>query len=415
MDVRGVREHYENRRQLLEITYGMEEYGVYVRKDRLEDTVHDFKRRIKRSRELCEETYGGVINLNSSAQLSKFLFNTKEKGGLGLLPYTRTQTGWSTAKNDLEKLLDESRRGSPERVFLANLLTVKKYGKALDYLDQYERIADRDGIHPSFNITGTRTTRFSSSNPNAQNIGKRSTNIRGVFGPPPGRIWYAIDYENIELRIFAYSCGDERLIEAFEKGGSVHLVIAEQLWPELFVKLGPTEFKKTKQYGWTKNGNFALIYGAGIGRAETTYHVEGAYDRIREQFPLIDVFMREKAQESRDTGKVITLGGYPLVVARNEPHKAVNFFCQGSAGDAMNAAITRCDNYLLGTDGHMIMTIHDELVFDFPVEDDHEQMAIEVAARMELSGGDIELPTPVSIERITSSWADGVEVNLLAS
>ncbi len=226
-------------------------------------------------------------------------------------------------------------------------------------------------LYPSFNPTGTATTRLSSHDPNAQNISKQEDfNLREVFGPLPGREWFAIDYSNIELRIFAYESGDKRLIEAFEQGKSMHLVIGQVLHPKLFDKLGPDGFAKAQQYRWTKNGNFSLIYGAGVKKANATYRVPDAYAKIRKTLPLIDDFIKRKSGEAARKGYVETLGGYRLQVPPNEPHKAANYFVQGSAGWCMILALIRVDEYLrtLGDNYRMTMTIHDELRFGLPPE-----------------------------------------------
>lgn len=278
-------------------------------------------------------------------------------------------------------------------------------------------------LHPNFNITGTRTTRFSSHYPNAQNISKQERiNLRAVFGPRPGRIWYALDYSNIEMRIFAYQCGDQSLIDCFESGKKVHLVVCEVLYPDLYaacVRDGVSfnERYEDTLYQWVKNGNFSLIYGAGWRRADSTYRYKGAYDLIRNRLPLIDQFMREKEREGRETGQVLTLCGYPLQVASSEPHVAVNYFVQGSAGWCIVLAMNRIDDYLrdleaIYGDTHggyrMVMTIHDELVFDFPdLPHVETEIVPHIKGIMELSGRDIGVPTPAEVKRITDTWATG--------
>ncbi len=122
--------------------------------------------------------------------------------------------------------------------------------------------------------------------------------LRSVFGPAPGRVWYALDYENIELRIPAYESGEKEFIALFERPddppyfGSYHLLICHVLHPKLFeaCKDG-NEFKdadhyKSTWYQWTKNGNFAVLYGAveESGTADRAYHLEGAQGMIKARF-----------------------------------------------------------------------------------------------------------------------------------
>jgi DNA polymerase-1 len=95
----------------------------------------------------------------------------------------------------------------------------------------------RTVLHPSFNQTGTRTTRWSSSNPNGQNIGAGGKDafgvavddfcLRDVFGPPNGRVWFSADYSQLELRILAVLAQEEKLLRAFEEGQDIHTLTAD--------------------------------------------------------------------------------------------------------------------------------------------------------------------------------------------
>ncbi len=322
-------------------------------------------------------------------------------------------------------------------------------------------------VHTSFNITGTNETRDSSNGPNLQNVSKKGEfNLRYVFGPPPGKVWLCIDYDNIEMRIFAYSCGDQKLISAFEQGKSMHMVIAWQLWEPLLIQLcnqhhqqlhnqhirqlaavnaqtveqyfppesieaAVFDFQENyPQYGWTKNGNFSLIYGASKRRADNTYHRKGAYNLIRGGMPYIDSFMKEKFSEAESTGRVITLGGYPLSVPTSEPHKAVNYFVQGTAGIAMNYAMSRCKEYMRThlVSGNLnsadirefhqvklLMLIHDELVFELPdCVDDQALHSIAKGLKdtMETASEFVGVPLPASCKLVRSNWAEGSKLTI---
>ena len=148
-------------------------------------------------------------------------------------------------------------------------------------------------MHPSLNCCGTDTLRWSSSQPNEQNISKlEGFNLRYAFGPAPGREWWSLDAQNIELRITAYEADEEELVEVFlhpERPpyfGSYHLVVFDVLHPDLFAKHGESckNIFASTWYQWTKNGNFALIYGAQKETADRTYRVSGAYEKIRRRF-----------------------------------------------------------------------------------------------------------------------------------
>lgn len=423
MEEEGLLDLYHARRKLLPITYRMESRGMTFSSKKLQPTKAEYTEKSCKSRESCVRLAGPphtVKSLTSPTQLRSILF---DKYKLPVGKKTKSQKNYSTDKEVLAELLDKAKPGSTAHRFIENLLDTRGFATAVQYIESYEKFAKPCvthplywTLHPGFNISGTSTTRFSSGNPNAQNISKKEkANIRKIFGPLPGREWWAMDYSNIEMRIFAYASGDKRLIEAFESGFSVHLIFAEILWPKEYaecLKHG-WEFKdkyESTLYQWTKNGNFALIYGAGVKKANTTYHKDGAYDLIRKHLPLIDKFMKAKDHEARSKGYIECIGGYRLQVPEKKPHCAVNYFVQGTAGWCMINAMNRVDEYL-GTlpDHHLIMTIHDELDYDFPAKSPLKY-PYRCKQLMEMSGNDIGIPTPVDVERHVDNWAVGERI-----
>lgn len=132
-------------------------------------------------------------------------------------------------------------------------------------------------LHPNLNPTGTVGLRFSHTNPNSANVSKhKKTNLRKCFGPRDNRIWYSLDYTNIELVIPAEEVGETELVELFRYPdrapfyGSFHMVMFSALWPDLWAdalkRFGPegaAKFCKSEyedeEYQWTKNFDFACV------------------------------------------------------------------------------------------------------------------------------------------------------------
>lgn len=477
-------EVYEQRRQLLLPIYEMEHEGATFGVKRAKDMAARLTKEAGECQTQCyrlaKKSGGAIDNLNSDKQLQGLLFGT-----MGVKPGKRTKTGYATDAKTLEKLLART-KGAPHD-FILNLRGFRKREKAADYVSSYlvhgiqlpppkkgERGEPFGRLHFNVNPTGTNTTRFSSSDPNSQNISKQENeygdfNIRKVFGPVPGREWYSIDYSNIEMRIFAAASKDQGLIETFEKGYAVHCVFAKILWPKeyeecevqvakdlLLIKAGkfspdlisPEQTHKWRKltedlfkdrydstlYQWTKNGNFALIYGAQEDTADATYHRPGGRAAIMQYLPLVAEFMSLKEEEGKVHGYIRTLGagnvlngpehgggddapgGYKLWInPRAFPSPAANYFVQGTAGWCMVLAINRCYHYLtqlnrsLGlsySEGYkMIMTIHDEIVFDFPLHARNQDVARKLGKIMEQSGEDIGVVVPASIARHQTDWA----------
>lgn len=419
----GLWGQYQTRRKLLGRTFAMEGHGLTVATKRLNAMQGEYANEEQRSKELCFRFGGSGVDgttLRSPKQLQGLLYGT-----FGFKPVKTTKTGIATDAKTLAIVQDQKKPTSVAFQFIKHLLRSRKFGKMLEYLDGYEaygKAIDRDWlcIHPSFNTTGTKTTRFSSHNPNAQNISKQEAfNLRNVFGPMPGRIWYALDYENIEKRIPAFLCGEQELIDLFESGGSYHLLVASIVRPAMFKRLGPEGFKKTDEYRWIKNGNFAEQYSGGEVIVDKAFGVPGGYKMVKGRFKKINELSRKTYAFADKNGFVETLGGYRLQCPRMsnghvEWTKPFNYFIQGSAGDAMVLALIAVADYLfkLGPDYRIIMTIHDELVLDFPDRKDNLPKVRKVKALMEASGDVLGMPTPVDCDEIKTTWGSGKALTL---
>lgn len=404
-------EQYLVRCNLLEITYDMESRGISFKEDRRRTLYEMYSEGAKTAERRCiNRMEGRLTNLKSPKQLQAAVYTD-----LGCTPakFSRKSGNPSLDKDAVEHLLLTLDPRSKAYGFLSDLSAFRKQGKAAEALESYKFAAIDSRLYPNFNVTGSATTRLSSSNPNGQNISKREGfNLRYIFGPETGRVWYSYDYNNIELRIFSFVAGEDSFIKAFNAGESVHLLVAQELFPKEYAwceKHG-VSFKdkyESTLYQWVKNGNFSLIYGAGEAKADATYHLKGAYKRIRKRFKKIDSFMSHMHRQAKTQGYVECLGGYRLQVPSDGPHKAVNYFVQGSAGWAMEMAMCRTYDYLQSNkntvDCHMCMTIHDELNFDADISTPITVPST-LKLLMEKSGEDFSIPLPVEGSVITERW-----------
>jgi DNA polymerase I len=153
---------------------------------------------------------GSKVNIYSGQQLSTYLYKTK---GLRIPKETASGQG-STDEESLKKL------GIPE---LDTLLRIKKLKKIRDtYLKSFEREADDGGLHPFFNLHTVRSFRSSSDRPNFQNIPARDSEsvdiVRKAIYPREGHQLLEVDYSQLEVRIAASYCKDEKLIHDIIKG-----------------------------------------------------------------------------------------------------------------------------------------------------------------------------------------------------
>lgn len=349
---------------------------------------------------------------------------------------------------------------SDQHRFIQALRDKRSRDTALAYIESYrkfwrrvetDRTKDTLAVYPTLNPTGTATLRFTSSNPNEQQISKKEGfNLRECFGPAPGREWYSFDYENIELRIPAYKSGQKEFIDLFERSdeppyyGSNHLLIAHLLFPREFEQClrDGVSFKeryKATLYQRVKNGNFAVQYGAvdradGQGTADRTYGLAGAQAKIKARFAKQEAYNQACIRFAQKHGYVETLPdktvnphkGYPLLCTRTDyneilPTVPLNYVVQGTAMWCTRKAMIRVDEFFSRLNRgekfagrtwpggyYLIMQVHDELDVDMPkgkTPSYNLPIAREIRRLMELSGDDIGIPLRVGIGYHPISWA----------
>lgn len=447
---RGLWDIYLEKMKLPQIAYKMEDYGMTVNAEEMAGQKVEY---VAKSEELGAECvgiakeYGYNLSLPKSGRsgsLDTFVFDV-----LGLPVLAETENGNPAFDADVKAEYEVTlEHGSPSQRFIAALNAKASRDTAVSYIGQYERFMMPDSgnstwyrLYPKLNITGTDTLRWSSNNPNSQNLSKQGDfNLRKSFGPKPGRVWYSFDAANIELRIPTFECDETELVAVFNRMkdppyfGSYHLVIFDTLHPELFRKHGAeckTLFEAT-WYQWVKNGNFARQYGAQEKLVDATYRVPGGYAKIAKRFPKIDALSRKYLALANKNGYVETMPdkvvdpkrGYPLVTQRGwggrvKPTIPFCYHVSGTAMQWMNTAMVATDDLLTTWAkrdkfrAYMIAQVHDELLFDFPAERRPGEHAPRVAAikkAMEACGERISVPTPVAAERHDVSWAVGVKL-----
>ncbi|MBI3649188.1 MAG: DNA polymerase I [Actinobacteria bacterium] len=333
---------------------------------------------------------GEDFNLSSPPQLRVILYDK-----LGLSPGKRTPKGQlSTDASVLEKLRDQH----PVVDALLQWRELDKLNST--YLEALPRDVDpRDGrVHTSFNQTGAATGRLSSSDPNLQNIPVRSElgrQIRRAFIPgDPGQVLMAADYSQIELRVLAHLSGDAGLRQAFESGHDIHTATAARVFGLPEDKVDPA------LRGRAKMVNYGLAYGMNAWGLASRLDIapdeaQEIMDAYFAAFPTIREFLDKQVARAAAEGFTETMLGrrryIPELQASNPRvrdlgrRQALNAPIQGSASDVFKVAMIRVDEALLARpdlDCHMLLTVHDELVFEVAKEHVEEASAL-VKDRME--------------------------------
>lgn len=430
---------YKERLKLLPVIFAMESVGMTMSKDRTEETYERMLLEADEYRRICLEAADHEIEelpVNGMSNDLRYVLFEK----FGLQSTKKTKAGKQSGdKFVLDHWIATLNPDSSQWKFVNALRNYRRRKTALGYLDSYEKfwLPHESGcmvVYPSFNATGTDTLRFSSQNPNAQQVSKQQdVNLRYCFGPAPGREWWAVDYSNLELRIPAYESGEDEMVKLFEHPddppyyGSYHMMIFDTLHPDKFAKHG-MDCKKIYEstwYQWTKNGDFAVQYGAveSSGTADRAYHVPGAQRRIMSRFTKIKELSRKWIEFANKTGYVETVPdvtvnpykGYPLFCTRTSYGRVLetvplSYHVQGTAMWITMKAMIRCHKYLtskpvIDSDGHIVCQVHDEMIFDFPVGIGKHHIGT-LRTLMEMSGDDVGIPLGTTVSYHPNNWAE---------
>lgn len=328
----------------------------------------------------------------------------------------KTKSGnWSTDKEAIPLLL-ESTTDKKAIAFLQILVKLKATISTLQYLETYNNVRHGNYLYPSINVCGTRTTRVSSSDPNGQNVGKGKEDaehydehgnklvqysLRSVFGPPTGKRWCAIDYDQLQVRIFAYWSKEPALIHAIENGFDFHDYVARFLFN--------TDTISKLQRRVAKNTVFGILFGAGENKINRTCGVDGIYGRMLSLFPNVKDTLSRTISQVKQYGYVTTASGYRLYVNKQKAYAGVCYYVQGTEGDIVKSAVAAAYNLVKDTSTQLMFQIHDELLFQYPVK--QPPPVNRIAKAMEQCGYDFGVPCKCKPELIIKSWDKPSEYN----
>jgi DNA polymerase-1 len=361
------------------------------------------------------ELAGEAFNINSPKQLGEILF---EKLKLPVLKKTGTTRAASTSVDVLEEL---ALTHELPRLILEWRSMQKLKGTYIDALPELVNpVTGR--VHTSFNQAVAATGRLSSSDPNLQNIPVRTElgrEIRRAFVAEPGCVLISADYSQIELRVLAHLTGDEALIEAFRRGEDIH----DRTALAIFGTESGLDRKEMRNRA--KMVNYALLYGKTAFSLSkdigvTQQAAQAFIDAYFAGFPAVRRFIDGTLEEGRRTGVVKTLAGrrrpVPELTSKNGQVRsatervAVNMPIQGTAADILKRAMIDVHRALESwparggaVRARMILTVHDELLFEVPREEADEVAAL-VKQHMEAAA---QLTVPLIVEvGIGENWKE---------
>ncbi len=367
---------------------------MHVELDSLEKKIHELS--------------GVVFNINSPKQMGEVLYDK-----LGLKPKNqkKTATGQrSTRESELEKM-------STDHEIIPAILRYRELQKLVStYIDNLPGMVGADGrLHTTFLQTGASTGRMASQNPGLQNIPVRTEEgraIRKAFVAEPGYRMISIDYSQIELRIAAVLSGDEKLIEIFKNDEDVHAGVAARVFGVAQHEVSGEMRRKAKVI------NFGILYGMGVnalrqnlGEGTTREEAQEFLNAYFNTFTRLAEYLEETKAFARTYGYTETLFGrrrhFPGISSSAQfiraaaERMAINAPVQGTAADLMRVAMNEVYSYLkkenLFAEVHMLLQVHDELLFEIKKSAVEKHVAAIVAIMENVLPAERRLGVPIKV------------------
>ena len=361
---------------LIPVLRSIEVAGVRLNTKTLAEIAQRVRDEITTLEQQIWDLAGEEFVIASPQQLSAILF---EK--LGLTKKRKGKTGYSTDARVLQSIRDEHEIiPVVERWRELNQLS-KTYLEALPSL-----VDEQSRIHTTFVQAATATGRLASINPNMQNIPVRTElgrEIRGCFEAAPKLALLSADYSQVELRLLAHVADEQVLMDIFSAGEDVHSATAREVFgvSEDEIDSGMRSKAKMINYGIVYGlGDYGLADRLNISRGEAREFIDAYLNR----FGKIRHFMDQTVEKATDEGFVTTLFGrrrnIPELRSTNGQTRALgerlalNTIVQGTAADVMKLAMIEVADAMAATDlkTEMILTIHDELLFEGPKSEQKE-------------------------------------------
>ena len=377
----------------------MEMWGIKVDREKLKEMELDVNEKINELvKKIYRETGGEIFNINSPKQLAKILlkkFSIKLK---------------STNAQKLEALKEK-----PEIInFVLKYRELFKLKST--YIEPLAKLIKSDGrIHTTFIQLGAATGRLASENPNLQNV---PDIIRPAFIAEKNYKFAAFDYSQIELRILATLTSDPKMLGFFKKGEDIHTMTASQIFNVSPDNVVPQMRRVAKTL------NFGVIYGMGVRKFshESGLSQNEAKKFITEyfkDFSTIKKWHRDIIANARIDGFIENLNGrkrnLPGINSLNPKERTdsermvINFPIQSLAADIIKLAMAKTKEKLeemnvWGTGVKMLLSIHDELIFEIKDTPELKKIAEAIEKTME-SVYKLKVSLKVNV-KIGDSWGE---------
>lgn len=414
LDTDGLKGIFNLEMDVLEVICRMELRGADIDVTELEKLKASLDIQLETTKATIYRLAGKAFNINSVPEKQKLLFSSKKDGGRGLKPKVLTPAG--------QKRLDEGKPSSVADFSVSEPALQGLAGKdpLVDALIEYSDLNKllttyvipylggditrtlagkskitakkslmlKGRIHTDFVQYGAETGRFSSRNPNLQNVPAPHTAngkaIRNLFVAPEGYSLVVADYSQIEPRVIASFSQDRIMCGAYMNGEDIYTTIGDTMGVDR--KAGKVLV-------------LSLAYGVGPDKISSSIgcslaEARDLLDEFTAKFPAVARYKRQVVSESRRQAPIpfastlLKRRRYLPDLRSNEVWKrsraerqAFNTVIQGSAADVIKLAMIRA-NKMIPSEANLILTVHDELVTVTPTEMAEETVA-QIRAAME--------------------------------
>lgn len=362
----------EIEKPIIPVVKEMEDHGILIDKKYFEKLSSEYHKELDSLTKKIYKMAGMEFNINSPKQLGEVLFG---KLGMKTNKKKNASGSFSTKVSVLEELEEDNE-------IIKEIMAYRELQKLLStYVDVIPKMSGSDNrLHSKFLQNSTTTGRFSSQDPNLQNLpiktelGKR---IRNGFIAPKGYKLSAFDYSQIELRVAAMLSGDKKMTQIFREGKDIHSGVASFVFDVPIEKIDHEMRRKAKVI------NFGIIYGMGVSALRknlggTREEAQKFYDNYFNQFSGLRDYLEEVKKFAMKNTFTETLFGrrryFPNINSRipflknMAERTATNASMQGTAADIIKLAIRYAFEDLqkagLLDKVHLVLQIHDELVYE---------------------------------------------------
>jgi len=414
---------------LIRLLVDIENYGIKINLEYIKKCIDQERAKIEELKDNIYLISGNKFDILSNPQLTEALHKLNI-----ISPLKSEKTGKDIWPDEVLRLIDQP--------ISKLILEYRSRSKTIStYLESYLNLSDDNQIiHTNFNSVGTRTGRFSCTEPPLQTVprysisvnendvltkgisneltshllrisnelaeesAKGETYLRKCFIPRKGFSFFIIDYIQMEQLIFAECANEKAMILAANNGIDLHDYTAIEI---LDYNSAKSDVERNLKRQIAKYINFGILYGMGAKSLSKMIKISinDAYQFLNsyhKEFPEIKKYQRKLQNQVESNGFVSTLFGRTRHLEANFSYKGINSVVSGTCADIMKIVMLKLHNFLKDKKSKILLTIHDELLFE--IADDEIESILEI--RKIMSDFNFKIKLDTSVKYSNRSWGE---------